>query len=208
MAETSASPEVVNRSGRSGNKKERVVSDPLLIVACSLNQSFDDPIGEFNRQFKQAVTASVIGARQQVSRHLVSQSIDWMSGKRRYPDEPGFKGLRTIAMTETSIERDGGVRTEPRCYISSRLLTAQASTTAARAHWAIENGLHWVLDVTFKEDQSRLRRGRGATNMALIRHPALHVIRSMPGKTSIKGKRKLATWDTDDLANASGLNQF
>jgi len=55
MAETSASPEVVNRSGRSGNKKERVVSDPLLIVACSLNQSFDDPIGEFNRQFKQAV---------------------------------------------------------------------------------------------------------------------------------------------------------
>jgi hypothetical protein len=138
MAETSASPEVVNRSGRSGNKKERVVSDPLLIVACSLNQSFDDPIGEFNRQFKQAVTASVIGARQRVSRHLVSQSIDWMSGKRRYPDEPRFKGLRTIAMTETSIERDGGVRTEPRCYISSRLLTAQAFTAAARAHWAIE----------------------------------------------------------------------
>jgi hypothetical protein len=58
MAETSASPEVANRSWRSGNKKERVVSDPLLIVACSLNQSFDDAIGEFNRQFKQAVTAS------------------------------------------------------------------------------------------------------------------------------------------------------
>jgi hypothetical protein len=46
---------VANRSGRSGNKKELVVSDPLLIVACSLNQSFDDPIGEINRQFKQAV---------------------------------------------------------------------------------------------------------------------------------------------------------
>jgi predicted transposase YbfD/YdcC len=105
-----------------------------------------------------------------------------MSGKRRYPDEPRFKGLRTIAMTETSIERDGGVRTEPRCYISSRLLNAQAFTAAARAHWAIENGLHWVLDVTFREDQSRLRRGRGATNMALVRHPALNVIRSMPGR--------------------------
>jgi hypothetical protein len=78
--------------------------------------------------------------------------------------------------------------------------------TAAHAHWAFENGLCWVLDVTFREDQSRLRRGHGATNMALIRHLALNVIRSMPGKTSIKAKRKLATWDTDYLANASGLN--
>ena len=129
-----------------------------------------------------------------------------MSGKRRYSDEPRFKGLRTIAMIETSIERDGGVRTERRCYISSRLLTARAFAAAARAHWAFENGLCWVLDVTFREDQSRLRRGHGATNMALIRHLALNVIRSMPGKTSIKAKRKLATWDTVYLANASGLN--
>ena len=68
------------------------------------------------------------------------------------------------------------------------------------------HGLHWVLDVTFKEDQSRLRRGHGATNMALIRHLALNLIRSMPGKTSIKGKRKLATWDTVYLATAIGLN--
>jgi predicted transposase YbfD/YdcC len=111
-----------------------------------------------------------------------------MRGKRRFPDEPRFKGLRTIAMTETSIERDGGDRTEPRCYISSRLLTAQAFAAAARAHRAIENGLCGVLDVTFREDQSRLRRGHGAKNMALIRHPALNVIRSMPGKTSIKAK--------------------
>jgi predicted transposase YbfD/YdcC len=131
--------------------------------------------------------------RIETRRHLVSRRVDWMSGKRRYPDEPRFKGLRTIAMIETSIERDGVVRTERRCYISSRLLTAQAFATAARAHWAIKNGLHWVLDVTFKEDQSRLRRGHGATNMALIRHLALNVIRSMQGETSIKGKRKLAT---------------
>ncbi|MCX7327780.1 MAG: hypothetical protein NTW00_06580, partial [Hyphomicrobiales bacterium] len=50
--------------------------------------------------------------RIETRRHLVSRRIDWMSGKRRYSDEPRFKGLRTIAMIETSIERDGGVRTE------------------------------------------------------------------------------------------------
>jgi predicted transposase YbfD/YdcC len=100
----------------------------------------------------------------------------------------GSKGLRTIAMIETSIKRDGVVRTERRCYISSRLLTAQAFATAARAHWAIKNGLHWVLDLTVQEDQSRLRRGHGAQDMTLARHLALNVIRSMQGETSIKSK--------------------
>ena len=137
--------------------------------------------------------------RIETRRHLVSQRVDWMSGKRRYPDEPRFKGLSTIAMVETRIETGAQVRVERRCYISSRILTAKAFAEAARAHWGIENGLHWVLDVQFKEDQSRLRRGHGATNMAMVRHLALNLIRAMPGKQSIKGKRKLATWDTEYL---------
>ena len=144
--------------------------------------------------------------RIETRRHLVSQRVDWMSGKRRYPDEPRFKGLRTIAMIETRVETGGATKTERRCYISSRVLTAKAFAQAARAHWGIENGLHWVLDVEFKEDQSRLRRGHGAKNMARVRHLALNLIRAMPGKTSIKGKRKLATWDTSYLLSALGLN--
>jgi predicted transposase YbfD/YdcC len=144
--------------------------------------------------------------RIETRRHLVSHRVDWMSGKQRYPDEPRFKGLKTIAMIETRIEALGEIRTERRCYISSRLLTAKALAEAARAHWAIENGLHWVLDVEFKEDQSRLRRGHGAKNMARVRHLALNLIRAAPGKTSIKGKRKLATWDTNYLQSALQLN--
>jgi predicted transposase YbfD/YdcC len=143
--------------------------------------------------------------RIETRRHLVSHRIDWMSGKRRYPDEPRFKGLRAIAMVETRIETDGQIRMERRCYVSSRALTAKTFAEAARAHWAIENGLHWVLDVEFKEDQSRLRRGHGANNMALVRHLALNLIRAMPGKQSIKGKRKLATWDTNYLLDALAL---
>jgi predicted transposase YbfD/YdcC len=140
--------------------------------------------------------------RIETRRHLVSQRVDWMSGRRRYPDEPRFKGLSTIAMVETRIETSAEVRVERRCYVSSRCLTAKAFADAARAHWGIENGLHWVLDVQFKEDQSRLRRGHGATNMAMVRHLALNLIRAMPGKHSIKGKRKLATWHTDYLMAA------
>jgi predicted transposase YbfD/YdcC len=143
--------------------------------------------------------------RIETRRHLVSQRVDWMSGKYHYPDEPRFKGLSTIAMIETRVETGGAVNTERRCYISSRVLTAKAFAQAARAHWGIENGLHWVLDVEFKEDQSRLRCGHGAKNMARIRHLALNLIRAMPGKTSIKGKRKLATWDTGYLLSALGL---
>jgi predicted transposase YbfD/YdcC len=148
--------------------------------------------------------------RIEIRRHMVSHNVGWMSGKRRYPDEPRFKGLCAIAMVETRIEipAETGtqVKIERRCYISSRKLTAQTFAEAARSHWAIENGLHWVLDVIFKEDQSRLRRGHGAQNMALVRHLALNLIRAMPGKQSIKGKRKLATWDDAYLLTAIGLN--
>ncbi|MFD0390178.1 ISAs1 family transposase [Tistrella bauzanensis] len=140
--------------------------------------------------------------RIETRRHLVSQRVDWMSGSRRYPDEPRFKGLKTIAMIETRIETADEIKVERRCYISSRILSAEAFAHAARAHWAIENGLHWVLDVQFKEDQSRLRRGHGATNMAMVRHLALNLIRAIPGKLSIKARRKLATWDTQYLMAA------
>ena len=144
--------------------------------------------------------------RLETRNHLVSHCVDWMSGKQRYPDEPRFKGLKTIAMIETRVEAGGQIKTERRCYISSRIMTAKEFAGAARAHWAIENGLHWVLDVEFREDQSRLRRGHGAANMARVRHLALNLIRAMPGKISLKGKRKLATWDTGYLLTALSLS--
>lgn len=137
--------------------------------------------------------------RIEIRRHHVCYHVDWMSGHRRYPDEPRFKALKAIAMVETTLEAAGKATTERRCYVSSRALSAKDFAAAARSHWAIENGLHWVLDVLFKEDQSRLRAGHGAKNMALIRHFALNLIRAMPDKRPLKAKRKLATWDTDYL---------
>ncbi|CAM4082149.1 ISAs1 family transposase [Vreelandella rituensis] len=68
-----------------------------------------------------------------------------------------------------------------------------------RQHWAIENSLHWVLDVTCKEDENRTRRGHGAENLALLRKLALNATEREPSKGSKKGKRKTAGWDDDYL---------
>ena len=107
-------------------------------------------------------------------------------------------------MVESQIERGDKNQTERRSYISSRDLSAQAFATAVRGHWAIENNLHWTLDVTFGEDQSRLRAGHGAKNMAVVRHFALNLIRNQPDKMSIKRRRKRAARDNQYLLKILG----
>ena len=92
---------------------------------------------------------------------------------------------------ETRVETVGRSRCETRHFVSSRPLSA---TEAVRQHWAIENRLHWVLDVTFGDDQSRLRKGHGAHNMATVRHFALNLVRGADDKRSLKSRRKLAGW--------------
>lgn len=70
--------------------------------------------------------------------------------------------------------------------------------------WSIENCLHWVLDVTFGEDQSRLRTGHGAKNMAVVRHFAINLVRTAKDKKSIKLRRKRAAWNDEYLASLLG----
>ncbi|HEX9858783.1 MAG TPA: ISAs1 family transposase [Paracoccaceae bacterium] len=137
--------------------------------------------------------------RLETRRHLVSATVDWMSGSRHYPGEPRFANLKTIGMVESTVEKTGHTSTERRFYISSAALGAERFASGVRGHWGIENQLHWVLDVQFKEDQSRLRIGHGAKNMAVVRHFAVNLVRSADDKRSIKTRRKLAGWDTNYL---------
>jgi predicted transposase YbfD/YdcC len=142
--------------------------------------------------------------RLEVRAHKVSKVVDWIASERSYPGAPRFPKLTTIAMVESRIERGEKIETERRSYISSRALSAQAFADAVRSHWAIENNLHWTLDVTFKEDQSRLRAGHGARNMAVIRHFALNLVRQTKDKRSIKRRRKRASWDPQYLLQILG----
>jgi predicted transposase YbfD/YdcC len=131
--------------------------------------------------------------------HQVSLDTDWFSSDRAYPRAPRFPGLKSIAMVEARIEHKNYCSQEWRYYISSRPLSAQEFALAARSHWQIENNLHWMLDVTFKEDLSRLRKGYGAKNMSVVRHFALNLVRQIDDRLSIKRRRKRASYDTDYL---------
>jgi predicted transposase YbfD/YdcC len=132
-------------------------------------------------------------------RMAVLRETDWLHGERRFPGELRLPGAACLVRAETRVAAGAATRTETRYFISSRALTARQAAVAVREHWAIENRLHWVLDVTFGDDQSRLRKGHGARNMATVRHFALNLVRTANDKRSIKSRRKLAGWSTDYL---------
>lgn len=132
-------------------------------------------------------------------RMSVLREIDWLQGDRRFPGELRLPGIACLLRAETHVESAGRLRSETRYFISSRALTAVETAAAVRAHWGIENRLHWVLDVTFGDDQSRLRKGHGARNMATVRHFALNLVRAANDRRSIKSRRKIAGWSTSYL---------
>jgi predicted transposase YbfD/YdcC len=133
--------------------------------------------------------------------YRVSHDADWMNGDRRYPGEYRFAALKSIVMTTTRIEYGNGKVTEDtRYFISSAKLSPERAAQAIRGHWGIES-MHWVLDVVFKEDLSRLRRGHGARNMALVRRFSFNIVRAGRGKRSIKTARKAAGWNPEFLAS-------
>jgi len=133
--------------------------------------------------------------RIETRRHTVSHAASWLSCHRSYPGAPRFPHLAMAAMVERRVEWRGETACERSYYISSRTLGAEAFADAVRSHWAIENSLHWVLDVTFREDLSRLRQGHGAHNMAIVRHFAFNCLKQVKDKRSMKTRRKRASYD-------------
>ena len=134
----------------------------------------------------------------------VSRNVEWLHGDRRFPGELRLPHVQTIVRVAARAELKDRCRFETRYYVSSAILAAERAAAAIRSHWAIENSLHWVLDVTFAEDQSRLRTGHGAKNMAVVRHFAFNLIRAVNDKKSIRLRRKCAGWDLNFLASILG----
>ena len=132
--------------------------------------------------------------REETRSYFVCDVPDDLPDRRRWPK------LKAIGMAVSDTVRDGKVCYEQRYYILSKKLSARRFAAAVRSHWSIENRLHWQLDVTFQEDQSRLRRGHADANFSILRRTALSLLKNNHTlKVGIKNKRLAAGWDTDYL---------
>ena len=130
----------------------------------------------------------------------VSTDINWLQKHHAWPN------LVAIGKMVRTREIQAKITTETSYYVLSTPLSAKRFTDVARAHWGIENGLHWVLDVTMNEDQARNRKDNGSENISLLRRLAINLIRLEGSKGSVKGKLKRAGWNDGFLTKL--LSQF
>lgn len=129
------------------------------------------------------------------TRHAtVTADVAWLS--RSGHDWPGLKAIGKVVATR---EIGGKATTSSRYYLLSRAMPAERFAAIVRSHWAIENSLHWVLDVIMNEDQARNRKDNGPENLALLRKWALNIIKGDKAKGSNRVKFKRAGWDNKFL---------
>jgi predicted transposase YbfD/YdcC len=134
--------------------------------------------------------------RIETRKYVMTSDIGWLQDKERWA------GLKSLGMVESTREIKGECSHEQRYYISSLECDAKKFGDAVRSHWGIENSVHWVLDIAFREDESRIRKGSAPENFAAIRHIALNLLRNNKTfKGSVKTKRLNAAMDTKYLEN-------
>jgi len=131
----------------------------------------------------------------------VIHDIAWLQDRHDWP------GLKSVIIVDSIREIPGPspgtdkIERETRFYITSLILLADLLGPIIRSHWAIENSLHWVMDMVFRDDECRVRTDHAPANFCTIKHIALNLIRKAPGKGSMRLKRKAAGWDDDFLAS-------
>jgi predicted transposase YbfD/YdcC len=130
--------------------------------------------------------------------YTASSNVDWIVSDRRYPGEPRFANIKSIAKVYARTEYPDRCSFDTRYFISSAACDIERIAAAVRGHWEVES-MHWLLDVEFKDDLSRYRTGHGAKNMAAVRRFALGLVRANKSKGSVKTRRKSASWDPSFL---------
>ena len=125
---------------------------------------------------------------------IVTDDVEWFEDKARW------KGLKTFAMVTATREIRGKISRETRSFISSLPMDARKIAEIVRADWGIENGLHWSLDIAFREDESRVRKGHGPANLGLLRRIAASLIKQDTAREAgVSACRKKASWNEDYL---------
>jgi predicted transposase YbfD/YdcC len=127
--------------------------------------------------------------------YTVIHDVDWLEDRHQWP------GLQGVVMVESVREIADKTERETRFYITSLAWLACQIGPVIRSHWAIENSLHWVMDMVFRDDECRVRTDHAPANFATLKHMAHNLIRKAPGKDSLRLRRKTAGWDDDFLAS-------
>ena len=125
----------------------------------------------------------------------VIHDVTWLQERHGWP------GLKAGVVVESRREISGKVEQETRYCITSLAMPAARLGPIVRSHWAIENSLHWVMDMVFRDDECRVRTQHAPANFTTIKHMALNLLRRPAGKLSLRGRRKAASWDDDFLAS-------
>ena len=189
--------------------KEIVEADADYVLALKGNQEtlyqemrefLEDVLLHRPEQLASTQTVEKDHGRLETRRYWQSDQLGW------FADLSQWEGLRSVGMVEATRECKGKIQTERRFYLSSLPKDVHRFSKAVRAHWGIENQLHWVLDVQLNEDQSRARQGYAAENLATLRRLALNLLkRETTKKRGIRGKQKNAGWNHAYLLRLLGI---
>jgi len=125
----------------------------------------------------------------------VIHDLTWLQERHDWP------GLKAVVIVDSTREIAGKIERETRFYITSLVLLASLLGPIIRSHWAIENSLHWVMDMIFRDDECRVRTDHAPANFTTLKHIAHNLIRKAPGKDSLRLRRKVAAWDDEFLAS-------
>jgi predicted transposase YbfD/YdcC len=139
--------------------------------------------------------------RVEIRRHWVVSDTEWIE------DKALWKGLQGIGMVERERHINDHISCETSYYLLSQKWDGEEFAKRVRAHWGVENKLHWVLDVSFREDECRKRAGNSAENFAMVRHIAMNLLKQENSmKKSMNAKRLQAGWDNSYLTKVLGVN--
>jgi predicted transposase YbfD/YdcC len=163
-------------------------TDVELFVAEQTAVAFKDT------KISQATTIDGDHDRIETRTTTVIHDAAWLQQRHRWP------GLKAVVAVESSREIAGKIEQETRLFITSLVMSADILGPVVRSHWAIENSLHWVLDMVFRDDECRVRTDHAPANLTSIRHMACNLLRKTSDKHSMRMRRKAAGWDDDFLA--------
>jgi predicted transposase YbfD/YdcC len=132
--------------------------------------------------------------RIETRRVTVVHDVDWLQERHKWP------GLKGLVIIDACRETASAASRETRYYLTSSNLNAASLGPIVRDHWAVENGLHWVMDMTFRDDESRIRTDYAPENVVTLKHMAANLARRKKGKDSVRLTLKTAAWDDESLA--------